>query len=557
LNDQFLITFAYNCSGFVGENAQNPNPMNTTSAASWVASSYCRPGSEGCSRAFAVKPADAAAITRKGTLLAVVDGSISPALPDKAAELVGQTLLRLYYSSETGRDPQIALRMALQRAVAALESIRPPGSAPLNVAVAAGVIWQNELLLARVGDTAALLMRNERPVSLSPEPPDFDSILESSLPLLPGDRVALATAGCIAQLPVALNTQNDVARAANAHRSAVAAGSTPHAALALFDQPQTPIQQRTPPQPASPPAPPPITESAPAHPPQPIAPVEPQPIRIASAAAFEPPDESPASTTEPSPAPQPSEPPQPPPDPPPPSPIAPSAPPVAPVPPAVAVAPPPQPIRRRRRFPLLPALLIAAVAAAALYFNLHPDGPAQFALARTHALALADSAASTVNSSISSFTHAISSEQPVVVIESPLTSPIAVIASTAATTPTIPATPTATAMPTIAATSTSPATPTPSATPTVTPTIPATPTATPTVIPTVTPSPTAQSIGEISRERPTATIIPTRRATIPPTATSTDLPTATSTDLPTATSTTETEDQPPPSPFPTLPPPPP
>ena len=187
--------------------------MTMTDTASWAASSYCRPGTESRSRAFAVKAADAGAIAHKGVLLVVVDGSMSPAQPEKAAEVVGQSLLRFFYSAETGSDPQIALRFAVQRAVAALESIRPPGSAHLAVAVAAGVVWRNELLLARVGDAAAFLLRNGRALSLSNEPADFDSILESSLTLQPGDRVALINSDGTTLLRNNLPLQQDVTHA--------------------------------------------------------------------------------------------------------------------------------------------------------------------------------------------------------------------------------------------------------------------------------------------------------------------------------------------------------
>ncbi len=493
---------------------------------SWALSSYCRPGMESRSRAFAVKPADAAAIRAKGTLFAVVDGSVSPALSDKVSEAVGQSLLRYYYSAETGRDPQIALRLAVQRAVSMLDSLRPAGSAPLVAALAAGVVWQDELLLARVGDAAALLLRNGHAISLSPEAPDFDSILESSLPLMTGDRVALCTAAAVTHLPTALDRRHAPSHAALLYRNAAAADpAIAHAAIAVFDFDATPAAAM----PTPPPAPlepseaaPPAVPVEPAAAPPPPVPVEPpaaKPASVEAPAAPAPvmaeptPPAAPAAPADAAPTPSPAE-------------SAHVTPPAAPAEPPLDAVPPTMPRRRRRRFPFLLLVLLGALVGATAYFYNYPS---DFAVVRTQAESVAGSAMSYV-------AHAVagSSEPPqVVVIESPLASPTASPAPTAddrqptaspalTATASLAASPTAdgpppTATPALTATASPTASPTAGdRQPTASPTATATPS--PTASPTVTPSPTAQSIGEVVRELPTATVLPTRRPAASPTA---------------------------------------
>ncbi|MCX6018542.1 MAG: hypothetical protein NTZ50_08585 [Chloroflexi bacterium] len=464
--------------------------MTMTDTASWAASSYCRPGTESRSRAFAVKAADAGAIAHKGVLLVVVDGSMSPAQPEKAAEVVGQSLLRFFYSAETGSDPQIALRFAVQRAVAALESIRPPGSAHLAVAVAAGVVWRNELLLARVGDAAAFLLRNGRALSLSNEPADFDSILESSLTLQPGDRVALINSDGTTLLRNNLPLQQDVTHATQFYRNMLAA-DPPHAhgALVLFDQPATSSAPTPPPQqePQPPAAPP---------PPEPAAPVE-----LAAPTT----EATPTSIVDEPALPQELE-------------------------PELDLTPPtpPPPPKRSRRPSLIPLLLMLAAAVAAPYFLYTLNGKEQWIFVRTQAQTAAANALTFATNQLNQLSVPTSLltalQSPLALPEPmqtqtastapPLTSPLATPTQVTSATTAAAATAMTTATVTTTAAATAAATPTPTAT--------ATPT---TVSPTATPepSPTPQPIGEVIRSVASPTAVQIRRT---PIAAPTQAPTA-------------------------------
>jgi hypothetical protein len=220
--------------------------MAIVAKTAWAANAFNLPGKEGKARGFATNIGDDKFLAERGALLAVVDGGPSAGCHAQAADLVGQTLLKAYYNApykaEAGPfDPVDVLRESVQQAVVALESLKSARCSELSVALAAVVVLNGELFIARVGDGMVYASNPANTVSLTSDEIDFGTIQEIRAALQPGDRVLVATEGVVAALGndglhESLIAPGDALKTGEVLRSAfLRAPKMPYGAIALYD----------------------------------------------------------------------------------------------------------------------------------------------------------------------------------------------------------------------------------------------------------------------------------------------------------------------------------
>ncbi len=220
--------------------------MAIVAKTAWAANSFNLPGKEGKARAYAAGSSEENLLAERGALLAVIDGGPSAGCHAQAADLVGQTLLKAYYAApapapDSAFNPVEVLRESVQQAVLALDTMKSGRCSELSVALAAVVVLNGELFIARVGDCMVYASNPGSTVTLTTDEVDFGAIQETRAVLQPGDRVLAASEGVVAALGedglhAALIAPGDAFKTGEALRSTfLRTPKMPYGAIAIYD----------------------------------------------------------------------------------------------------------------------------------------------------------------------------------------------------------------------------------------------------------------------------------------------------------------------------------